>query len=705
MELWVLMTKQFWVNNYFIDVSRNQIQHQQQATALPPKALKVLEVLASRAGEVVSHDELMDIVWENSVVGPNTLQRAIAQLRKAFGDDSKQQAFIKTHAKQGYSLEARVRWEESPPRKEQTPPNTLAKRTNGKPAYAIAALLFLSVVVTALWPESSPLFTTMTPLTASDEQEFNAAYSPDGNYLAFNRYIGQCESHLWAKDLRNNQEERLSAEPGHYSGLSWSADGSQLAFILQSNCSDKPESTGQCWQLQTVDFAEAWHGNGNALTRYDCKDIETSQPTWLNDGRIAFLQYPSSTAVLPSNAAPGGLHLNSDHPRVMIYNAVTDQLQEVAHNLEDRIYSLAYSRATNVFATVSVSDSNQHIVRIFTLTGEIITEAKVNTYKQHSVYDSFPVSFSPDGSNLLTSVRGKIYQLTFDGELNGVHPNTFKGLWSPVFHPNKQKFAATFGTKDFDIGVLETRNDDPELSIITRSTESEANAQFQPNGDLIAFFSNRSGSNQLWLIDGQSSYQLTNIEQGTKTARFSWSADGTQLVANIDHQIALIAMDGSYTFINSPELAVNTLMPWTHSNKLLVTDNQNDDHRLFSVDITNAETLDLDIQNVLWAAYTADEKIIYADRQNEFWLYSSENTKPLPQLSQQLFGNDILIKQDYIYGINSQAKLWRYDIKSDALLILNTLDKDIKYISDIRGQQMLATKFIGGRRELVEFSK
>ena len=66
------MAQQFWVNNYFIDVSRNQIQHQQQATQLPPKALKVLEVLASRAGEVVSHDELMDIVGENSVGGHNT---------------------------------------------------------------------------------------------------------------------------------------------------------------------------------------------------------------------------------------------------------------------------------------------------------------------------------------------------------------------------------------------------------------------------------------------------------------------------------------------------------------------------------------------------------------------------------------------------------------------------------------------------------
>lgn len=48
------------------------------------------------------------MVWKDSVVNQNTLQRAIAQLRKVFGDDK---TFIKTHVKKGYSLDATVRWE------------------------------------------------------------------------------------------------------------------------------------------------------------------------------------------------------------------------------------------------------------------------------------------------------------------------------------------------------------------------------------------------------------------------------------------------------------------------------------------------------------------------------------------------------------------------------------------------------------------
>ena len=104
------MSKPYWVNDYLVDLSRNQISFQDDDIAIPKKALAVLTVLAENSGKVVSHDMLMDTVWRTSVVAPNTLQRSIAQLRKAFGDDSKQQSMIKTHAKQGYSLEAKVKW-------------------------------------------------------------------------------------------------------------------------------------------------------------------------------------------------------------------------------------------------------------------------------------------------------------------------------------------------------------------------------------------------------------------------------------------------------------------------------------------------------------------------------------------------------------------------------------------------------------------
>ena len=681
------MTKAFWVNNYFIDVSRNQIEHQQQATPIPPKALKVLEVLASRAGEVVSHDELMDIVWENSVVGPNTLQRAIAQLRKAFGDDSKKQAFIKTHAKKGYSLEANVRWENIETK--QTPqliPEQSKLRKNGL-LFAVIAIAILSLII--LWPSKPVIYDQVAPLTASDEQEYNAAYSPDGKYLVFNRFVGQCESHLWAKDLNNNQEQRLSIKPGHYSQLSWSSDGSQLAFVLQSDCSDTPTEIKQCWQLQTLDFAHAWNGNANNKLRYDCAEIKTTHPTWLNDGRIALLQYPEP---------------ESNQPELVIYDAVSDQISQVPHDHAGRIYSLDYSRKLGLLATVTLGSENANVVRTLTLSGEVKSEAEIKRHESHSVYERFSIKFAPDASHFITDIEGKIYRLDLDGKLSLMHPATHTGLWTPSYHPDQTKFAVTYGTKDFDIGYLTLDGEQAGFDVFSRSTVPDINAKFQPDGDLIAFVSFRSGERQLWLKDNNKTYQLTKFEQGLNSTRYDWAPNGKSLVVNVNNQITLVNLDGSYQTVESP-VAARLVLPWTIPHKLLVIDNQSDQQQLFDIDLNTGETTDLNIQNVSWATYIKDNQIVYVDQQGNFWLQANNEKQTLTMLNQKLEGNYALPIGDNIYGLDLKANFWHYNLINHELEIVATLDKDTSYISDIKGDKILATKFIGGRRELVEYSQ
>lgn len=681
------MAKKFWVNNYFIDVNRNQIQHQKQTTAIPPKALKVLEVLASRAGDVVGHDELMDIVWQDSVVGPNTLQRAIAQLRKAFGDDSKQQAFIKTHAKKGYSLEANVRWEYNEANQSSNP--RIAEPKSMKTPLIVATIVTLVVLVFALRPSEPQLFNLVTPLTASDEQEYNASYSPDGKYLVFNRYMGQCESHLWAKDLTNNQEQRLSTEPGHYSQLSWSSDGSQLAFIMQSDCSNKPEQGLQCWQLQTLDFAQAWNGRSENLLRYDCANVKTTHPTWLNDGRIALLQYPS---------------VESNKPELVIYNSVSNDLTKIPLEQTGRIYSLTYSRQSGLLATMTLEQNNSHVLRTLDLTGDVQSTAEITPTQSHSVYAQFPIKFFPDGQYLLTHVEGKIYRLTTSGNLTLLHPRTHSGLWNPSYHPNQDKFAVTYGTKDFDIGFLDTSKEQADIDIFSRSTSIDVNAKFQPFGDLISFVSKRSGLSQIWIIEGSRTYQLTNFDQGLKSSRYDWAPDGQSIAVNVDNQLALVKLDGSVQTFNS-KVAVNALMPWTIQDKILVTDNQADKHQLYSIDVNSGETKDLQIHNVLWAADNGNNQIVYADQQSKVWLHSNDSTHAISALDNKLSDDYLLLKDGELYGIDNQAKLWQYKIATNDFSNLNNMNGNINYISDIRGEQILATKFIGGRRELVEYSQ
>src|SRR4029077_2361664 len=73
-----------------------------------PKIMQVLVVLAERAGEVVTRDELMSRVWNGVFVTDAALHAAIRDLRRLFDDDAERPRVIETIRKRGYRLIAPV---------------------------------------------------------------------------------------------------------------------------------------------------------------------------------------------------------------------------------------------------------------------------------------------------------------------------------------------------------------------------------------------------------------------------------------------------------------------------------------------------------------------------------------------------------------------------------------------------------------------
>src|SRR5262245_42956068 len=69
---------------------------------LSPHLVDILTFLARRAGEIVSKDTLLAAFWPDVHVTENTLTRAIADIRKALGDDPGEPRFIQTVARRGY---------------------------------------------------------------------------------------------------------------------------------------------------------------------------------------------------------------------------------------------------------------------------------------------------------------------------------------------------------------------------------------------------------------------------------------------------------------------------------------------------------------------------------------------------------------------------------------------------------------------------
>lgn len=96
------------LHDCLVDVDLDRIVAPHGETALEPKAMAVLACLIRHAGEVVSTDELIDVVWRGRPMGDNPVYRCVAQLRRALGDDPRLPRYIATVPTKGYRLVAPV---------------------------------------------------------------------------------------------------------------------------------------------------------------------------------------------------------------------------------------------------------------------------------------------------------------------------------------------------------------------------------------------------------------------------------------------------------------------------------------------------------------------------------------------------------------------------------------------------------------------
>jgi TolB-like protein/DNA-binding winged helix-turn-helix (wHTH) protein len=70
--------------------------------------MRLLLCLAEHAGEVVSIDDLLNQVWPEVTVAPDSVYQAVASLRRLLGDDPKQPTYIETVPRLGYRMVATV---------------------------------------------------------------------------------------------------------------------------------------------------------------------------------------------------------------------------------------------------------------------------------------------------------------------------------------------------------------------------------------------------------------------------------------------------------------------------------------------------------------------------------------------------------------------------------------------------------------------
>jgi DNA-binding winged helix-turn-helix (wHTH) protein len=80
-----------------------------ETVLLAPKACEILGVLIENAPQILSKEELMNLVWADSFVEEANLTHHISALRKALGEDKNGRKFIETIPRKGYRFVAEIK--------------------------------------------------------------------------------------------------------------------------------------------------------------------------------------------------------------------------------------------------------------------------------------------------------------------------------------------------------------------------------------------------------------------------------------------------------------------------------------------------------------------------------------------------------------------------------------------------------------------
>jgi transcriptional activator of cad operon len=102
------------VGEWCVNPAEGEISRGGEIARLEVRTMRLLLCLAEHAGEVVSIDDLLSLVWPDVSVSPDSVYQAVTSLRRLLGDDPRKPTYIATVPRMGYRMIAEVNsWPES----------------------------------------------------------------------------------------------------------------------------------------------------------------------------------------------------------------------------------------------------------------------------------------------------------------------------------------------------------------------------------------------------------------------------------------------------------------------------------------------------------------------------------------------------------------------------------------------------------------
>ena len=533
----------YWFDSYWIDLDIFCLFRNGEPVPLPPKEFELLQILVEQRGQIVTREELISRLWPDTIVEEANLNVHISTLRKVLGEGSNSRKYIQTLPRRGYRFVAEVRENgeqesasvavsspiaqavstETPESRAlpSAPSVTTRKRWLARLKWQLAILAVGLIGAVTLRhfdffsSASSESWSNVIPLTTYPGRESFPALSPDGSHIAFT-WDGEKDENpdIYVRLVEGGNPVRVTDSPAEDLNPVWSPDGQTLAFYRHA-----PETDG-------LYLVPALGGAERKLTTVYANRFSFGQHTWLDwspDGKWLVVTDKSSSQ------EPFSLYLLS--PESGEKRQLTAPPGSIIGDC-----SPAFSPDGKMLAFVRVISASVGDIYLIPTSGG---EARRLTLDNQCLND---LAWTSDGRRIIFSSRrggiNRLWEVPLSGGALQCISAAGNRVRRPNFSQNGKAMAWMQSSDNADIWRIELKAQASPAAIsanaptpIITSTLIESSPAYAPDGKRIAFVSNRSGSNEIWVSqhDGSAPLQLTSF-QGPQAGSPRWAPDGKSIV-------------------------------------------------------------------------------------------------------------------------------------------------------------------------------
>ncbi len=507
----------FRIGDFHFDAHSLELCREGEVVRLPRRLAQLLLRLVEEAPTVLSRAALIEQVWQRRMVEDEVLSRAIADLRKALGDDPRSPRYIETIPTVGYRVCAPVR--RIPPGAQGMAAATPVGTRPGGGGSAIgrfrrfwqrgrSGLLWtvligvgwLALRPTSLQPLSAADMSRVRPLTSAAGWESFPALSPDGRWLAYSEQaLAADRSQLVLESIDGKYREILETGVDEFLRPTFADDGRRLLFLRISE--------GRC-ELRLRSLPGA-----GSRRLADCAVNALSTPAWSVDQRRIVYTAPALAGQAPALVS---LDLASGQQRRLTrpgFNQGPDRDPKMVPGQS----AITFARGFDGEQTLMKMDPQQPLAAPVAL-------IQAGRLQGHA--------WSNDGRQLLLATDQPGYRtlVLYDPLGREVEILAARGARYPTWASNGE---LVFESAQFDANIWKVSlgERDAQPLPVVHSTRYDASPTLSPDGTRLAFVTTRNDFEQIFLSnsDGSDQQRLV-LDDRRRWSRPSFSPDGSGLL-------------------------------------------------------------------------------------------------------------------------------------------------------------------------------